>query len=84
VKTAPRATGNYPTLKDNSMDQSDLPPIPKDLMEALDKRFPEKSPSLKTSIDEIRFESGKRAVVRFLLDQYNLQNEKVIKTQVLK
>ncbi|SCW77106.1 hypothetical protein SAMN02927900_04768 [Rhizobium mongolense subsp. loessense] len=61
-----------------------FPHIPKDLIEALDKRFPERTPSLKTSFEEIRWKGGERAVVRFLLEQYDRQNETVINEQVLK
>jgi hypothetical protein len=85
VKTAQRAFFNYPPLKDNSMvdDQDRFPHIPKDLVEALDKRFPERTPSLNTSLDEIRWKGGERAVVRFLLEQYSRQNETVINKKVL-
>ncbi|MFB2563640.1 hypothetical protein [Rhizobium sp. IMFF44] len=64
-------------------DQTRFPYIPKDLIEALDKRFPERTPSLKTSLDEIRWKGGERAVVRFLLEQYDRQNETVINQKVL-
>jgi hypothetical protein len=65
------------------MDQDRFPHIPKDLMEALDQRFPERTPSLKSSLDEIRWSGGERAVVRFLLEQYRRQNETVINQKVL-
>ncbi len=63
--------------------EEQFPHIPKDLIEALDKRFPEKTPSLTTSLDEIRWKGGERAVVRFLLEQYRRQNETVITQKVL-
>lgn len=62
----------------------EFPPIPADLMKALDQRFPEKTPSLKMSIDEIRWKGGERAVVRFLQEQFNRQNETVTNHKVLK
>ena len=33
---------------------------------ALDRLYPERTPDLKDSIDEIRFKSGQRSVIRFL------------------
>lgn len=57
--------------------------IPQDLLEELEERFPERTPTLHQSIDEIRFQSGQRDVIRFLRDQFNRQNEAVINQQVL-
>ena len=37
-----------------------------ELLDALDKVFPEKSPELSDSIDQIRYASGQRSVIRFL------------------
>lgn len=61
-----------------------FPHIPADLLEALHKRFPEMTPSLKTPLEEIRWKGGERAVVRFLQEQFNRQNETVINKQVLR
>ena len=36
------------------------------MMEALDVFFPERSPELTDSIDQIRYASGQRSVIRFL------------------
>jgi hypothetical protein len=60
-----------------------FPRIPKDLLDALNERFPEKTPSLSMSIDEIRDYGGRRAVVRFLNEQFDRQNETIINTKVL-
>nr|WP_250808762.1 hypothetical protein [Neorhizobium tomejilense] len=62
----------------------DFPPIPADLLQALDKMFPERTPSLKMSLDEIRWKGGERHVVRFLQDQFNRQNETVTNRKVLR
>lgn len=64
------------------MDDS-FPHIPRDLIEELERRFPERTPDLTMTIDQIRYMSGERAVVRFLRDQFNRQNEAVINQQVL-
>ena len=37
-----------------------------ELLDALDKLFPERTPELGESIDEIRYSSGQRSVIRFL------------------
>lgn len=37
-----------------------------ELLNALDKLFPERTPELGESIDEIRYSSGQRSVIRFL------------------
>ena len=40
--------------------------IDSELLDALDKVFPERSPELSDSIDQIRYASGQRSVIRFL------------------
>ena len=37
-----------------------------EMMEALDVLFPERSPELSDSIDQIRYAAGQRSVIRFL------------------
>jgi hypothetical protein len=37
-----------------------------ELLEALELMFPEKTPELTDSIDQIRYASGQRSVIRFL------------------
>lgn len=37
-----------------------------ELVEALDQLFPERTPELNDSIDQIRYASGQRSVIRFL------------------
>ena len=37
-----------------------------ELIDALDKLFPEKTPELTDSIDHVRYSSGQRSVIRFL------------------
>lgn len=40
--------------------------IPREALEILDKFFPERSPALGDTIDQIRYASGQRSVIRFL------------------
>ncbi len=37
-----------------------------EVVDALDQLFPEKTPELSDSIDQIRYASGQRSVIRFL------------------
>lgn len=37
-----------------------------ELVDALDQLFPERTPELNDSIDQIRYASGQRSVIRFL------------------
>ena len=37
-----------------------------ELLDALDKLFPEKTPALTDSVDQIRYSSGQRSVIHFL------------------
>ena len=55
-----------------------LPPISKDLLEALDKLFPEYSPNLNWSEKECYWFGGQRNVIRFLREQYQRQNETIL------
>lgn len=40
--------------------------LTEELIDALDKLFPEKTPELTDSIDQVRYSSGQRSVIRFL------------------
>lgn len=61
------------------MEQEDeLPTIPEDLLEALDKRFPERCPDPKANDRDIWREVGKREVVRFLKRVFEEQNENIL------
>lgn len=37
-----------------------------ELLDALDQLFPERTPELNDSVDQIRYASGQRSVIRFL------------------
>lgn len=52
-----------------------FPLIPKDLLEALEKRFPERCPDIKQGDREIWWMCGERAVIRFLRQKFEEQNE---------
>ena len=57
------------------MDASEFPDFPADLIAALDKRFPERTPGPTETLDQIRFASGQRFVVRMLKAVFDEQNQ---------
>jgi hypothetical protein len=60
-----------------------LPPIPEDLLAALDKLFPERSPELGEAEGQLRWRGGQRSVIRFLKEHYARQNENITDRQIL-
>lgn len=60
------------------MDNLKFPPVPKDLIEMLEQRFPDRAPDLTDNIDQVRFKSGQVSIVRFLRHQFNLQNQNIL------
>lgn len=60
------------------MKKSDFPPIPKALMDELQKRFPDTLPEIFTPLEQIRALQGEQRVIRFLKHQYELQNTTVL------
>ena len=53
----------------------DLPYIPDDLLDALDKKFPERCPDPDDAERMIWAKSGQRSVIRYLKDQSRRQKE---------
>jgi hypothetical protein len=60
------------------MDNLRFPPIPKELLEVLEKRFPDVSPEITDSLDLVRFKTGQVSVVRLLRHQFTLQNQSIL------
>ena len=54
---------------------SDLPRISEALLKDLEARFPDRMPDRTLSVDEIRYKAGQVSVVRFLREQFTIQNE---------
>lgn len=56
------------------------PPIPKDLLEWLEARIPDKAPSEAdlTDMSRVAFKAGSVSVVRFLRHIYELQNQNIL------
>ena len=60
------------------MKPNDFPTVPEALLRELDRRFPERCPDPKDSDREIWIEVGRRQVVRFLLKQFEIQNQNIL------
>lgn len=58
--------------------QADLPVISKDLLDALDILFPEKTPEITQDIKEIHYQIGQRSVVRFLHQKFAEQSINIL------
>jgi len=55
-----------------------LPAIPEPLIRILDKKFPERCPNPNDPEREVWIKAGERKMVRFLIEQYNRQQEVVM------
>ena len=56
-----------------------LPSIHKDLIEELNRLFPEQSAKLTQSPNELYFQGGQRSVINYLKEQFNRQTETILK-----
>jgi hypothetical protein len=65
------------------MESDTFPIIPKDLIEALNEIVPEQHPSLSDSKRKIWWNAGKRSLVNFLVDKYNLQNQNILSNSTI-
>lgn len=54
-----------------------FPPISKQLLEALEKNFPDRAPELRFTDHEVWFKAGQAAVVRFLRAVFEEQTNPV-------
>lgn len=59
-------------------DEERMPPVPLELVKALDKRFPDACPLLDDTDRMIWFHAGQRAVVNFLLEIFERQSENIL------
>jgi len=65
-------------MTEKKLDDIKLPVISKDLLDALDVLFPERTPPINMEYREICFRSGQRSVIRFLHDKHKQQSENVL------
>ena len=57
-----------------------LPHISKEMLEALDVLFPEKTPEINMDMKEIYFRISQRSVVRYLHAEAKKQSENIMET----
>jgi hypothetical protein len=55
-----------------------FPVVSKELLEALEKRFPDRAPYKGDDYPDIMYRAGEVAVVRFLRYQFDLQNQNIL------
>lgn len=62
------------------MDSKIIPPIPKDLLEWLESRYPDKAPNVGHLADPtaIAVRVGEVSVIRFLRHIFELQNQNIL------
>lgn len=65
------------------MEDDKFPIIPADLMTALNKKFPERSPEKNETEKDLYWRGGQRSVIRVLNDLYERQNENITTRRIL-
>lgn len=60
------------------MENNKFPVVPKDLLEELERRFPDRMPPINTDIELLRAMQGQVTVVKYLRHQFNLQNQTIL------
>jgi hypothetical protein len=60
------------------MKNNRFPPITKELLDELEKRFPDLMPDFNDSIETIRFKQGQVSVIRFLRTTFDSQNRNIL------
>lgn len=61
------------------MDNFKFPPVSKELLAELERRFPDRLPdSPQEMLDQIRHKQGQVSVIRFLRTQFDLQNNTIL------
>tara|TARA_B100000575_G_C22878685_1_gene512162 strand:- start:170 stop:361 length:192 start_codon:yes stop_codon:yes gene_type:complete len=60
-----------------------FPTIDKKLLAVLAEKFPDKSPSLDLSDKEVWFRAGQASVVRYLIAQYEVQEQNPLNLEVI-
>lgn len=55
-----------------------FPPISKELLEELERRFPDTMPEQELGLDAIRFKQGQVSVIRLLRANFEFQNRNIL------
>lgn len=62
------------------MDNYKFPVVSKELLEELEKRFPDRMPDNHTTLEQYILRQGRVEVIRFLRHQFNLQNQTILES----
>jgi hypothetical protein len=65
------------------MESDNFPLVSKDLIDALNEIVPEKHPSISDSDRAVWWNAGKRSLVEFLIDKYDLQNQNILNNSTI-
>lgn len=60
------------------MKNKKFPNIPKDLLDELERRYPDRMPDLSASQDAIKISQGQISVIRFIRSQFDTQNKTIL------
>lgn len=60
------------------MDNNKFPVVSKELLEELEKRFPDRMPDIPQDHGAYLMRQGRTEVVRFLRHQFNMQNRNIL------
>lgn len=60
------------------MDNLKFPTVTKELLEELEKRFPDRLPQGPVALEDYLYLQGQIQVVRLLRHQFNLQNQNIL------
>ena len=60
------------------MENLKFPLVSKELLDELEKRFPDRMPEHQTTLESYLLKQGQVAVVRLLRHQFNLQNQNIL------
>ena len=64
-----------PNRRHVSANTESIPDIPLELLQDLERRFPDKAPTIGTSSEKVWYNAGAASVVRFLRHHYDRQNQ---------
>ena len=65
-------------MDSDSPQDEKIPPIPKQLLEYLDRLYPDSCPDLSLADREVWYKAGQRSVIGFLFRVYSEQTERLV------
>lgn len=65
---------------ENLMENFKFPIVSKELLEELEKRFPDRLPTTEITVEELRYLQGRQMVLNLLRHQFDLQNKSILES----